>query len=94
MGMDPAFIGATELDIDKRLWRVPALHLALPGEGNAEEMQAVLDTCPLTEVDGVRRHHRKPEFWRRNPLQVGRFSKERKDLVTWERKRHGSGKRV
>ena len=44
--MDPAFVGATQLDIDKRLRRMPALNLALPGEGDSEEMQAVLDVRP------------------------------------------------
>ena len=91
MGMDPAFVGAPQLDIDKLLWRVPALNLTLPGEGDAKEMQAVLDTRPLTEMDGLRCHHLKPKFWWRNALQIGGLSKERKDFVTWEWKRHRGG---
>jgi hypothetical protein len=94
MGMHPVLIGAVPLDIDKLLRRVPALNLALPGEGDPEEMETVLDARPLTEVDGLRRHHLKAEFWRRNALQIGGLSKERKDRITWEWKTHGGGERV
>jgi hypothetical protein len=52
MSVDPVPIGAPELDIDKRLWRMPALNFTLPGEGNAKEMKAVRDTRPLTEMEG------------------------------------------
>src|SRR5882724_5242533 len=84
MGVHPALIGATQLDIDKLLRRVPALNLALPGEGDPEEMEPVIDARPFTEVDGWWCHHLKPELWRRNALQIGRLSKERKDRGTRE----------
>jgi len=47
MRVHSALIGATELDIDKLVRRVPALNLALPGEGDPKEMQAVIDACPF-----------------------------------------------
>jgi hypothetical protein len=50
------------LDIHKYLRRVPALNFALPGEGDAKEMQPVLNACPFAEVDRLRRHNLKPEF--------------------------------
>ena len=49
MRVDPVFVGATELDIDKLLRRVPALNLTLPGKRDAEEMQAVLRGCLETK---------------------------------------------
>src|SRR5262245_19926438 len=62
VGVDPVFVGAPQLDVDKRFRRVPALNLALPGEGDPEEVQAVLDACSLTKVDGLRRYDLKTEF--------------------------------
>src|SRR5262249_28531748 len=91
MGMDPAFVGATQLDVDKRLRRVPALNLALPGEWDPEKMETVFNARPLMEVNGVRRHHLKAEFWRCNALQVGGLSKERKHCLAWEWQRHRGG---
>ena len=84
MGMDPVFIRTTPLDIHKLLRRVPALNFGVPGERDAKEMQPVLDACPFAEVDGVRRHHLKPEFWRGKAFQVGCLRKEGEDLVACE----------
>ena len=61
---------------------MPALNLTLPGEGDAEETQAVSNTCPLTEVDGLPCHQLEPQLGRGNPLQIGGISEERKDPVT------------
>jgi hypothetical protein len=92
--VDPALVGAAELDIDKLLRWVPALNLALPGEGNPKQMEAVLDARPLTEVNGVRRHHLEAELWRGNALEIAGLSKECKHLITWEWQTHGGGERV
>jgi hypothetical protein len=92
--MDPTLRGATPLDIDKRLRWVPALNLALPDEGDPEEMEAVFDARPLTEVNGGRRHHLEAEFWRRNALEIAGLSKERKDCIAWEWQRHRGMQRV
>ena len=63
---------------------MPVPNLAPPGERDAKEMEAVRDTRPFTEVNGLRRHDLEPELWRRNALQIAGLSKERKDLVTRE----------
>ena len=94
MGVHPVLVRTPPLDIHKHLRKVPALNFTLPGERDAKEMQPVLDVCPFTEVDGVRCHHLKPEFWRGNSFQIGCLRKEGKDLVTREWKRHGGCQRV
>ena len=88
MRMDPVLVWTTPLDIHKHLRRVPALDFALPGEWDPKEMQPVIDTCPFTQMYGLRRHHLKPQFWWGNAFQVGCLSKEGKNLVTWEWKTH------
>src|SRR5262245_286560 len=88
MGVHPVLVWTTPLDIHKHLRRVPALNFALPGERNTKEMETVLDACPFAEVDGLRRHHLKPQFWRSNLCQVGCVRKEGKDLVTCVWKTH------
>ena len=94
MRVDPVLVGAAQLDIDKLFGRMPALNLALPGEGDAEETQPVRDACPLTEMDGLRRHDLEPQLGRGNPLQIGGLSEERKDPVTREWQRHRGRERV
>src|SRR5215468_3040777 len=94
MGVYPVLVRTPPLDIHKHLRRVPALYFALPGEGDAKEMQPVLDVCPFTEANGLGRYHLKPEFGRGNPFQVGCLSKEGKDLVPCTWKRHGGGQGV
>jgi hypothetical protein len=93
MGVHPVFVRTTPLDIHKYLRRVPALNFRLPGEWDTKETKAVIDACPCAELDGLRRHHLKPEFWRGNPCQVGCLRKEGKDLVTrkWKTHRGGQG---
>ena len=94
MGVHPVLVRTTSLDIHKCLRRVSALNFRLPGKRDTKEMQSVLDACLFAEVDGLRRHNLKPQFWRGNPFQVGCLSKEGKDLVTREWKTHRGGQGV
>src|SRR5262249_42196269 len=94
MGVHPVLIRTTSLDIHKLLRRVPALYFRLPGEWDTNEMEPVLNACPCAEMDGLRRHNLKPQFWRGNAFQVRCLSKEGKDLGTREWKTHRGGQYV
>jgi len=87
MGVHPVFVGTTPLDIDKRLRRVPALNLTLPGEGDPKRCQSVLDARPSRRSMGAASRSRS-RVLRRDALQIGRLSKERKDLA------RGSGRDI